>query len=410
MSPARSLTDCHEVAPWEPPILTPDDARELVGIYRSILNMPGLNRLQRQATEASLSRVCGDPSAIPNLPAAMAAWFREVGAADDRPEYTIATGRALVLELVRSGAGPATWEPVRQTMQDLASLVATLRSRPSGAPEGAGDGPLGEKGSTEGLDWYEPQACPFYSLHGAHGDRLRALVKSLRNAPRYVALEIDAPTRIRFEGPPGTGKTAGAWWIARELDLPLAVFRLDAIGSSWKNRTPRNLRACMEAVVERKGIALIDEIDGLVSRRDKGGAEASDHHVITALFQLLDKLPREQIVIACTNLPDALDPALARRLGTRITFPMPDTATRRAIVGGAWRKMSERQIVKPLQRLIELTDGRSCDTVRRVAHAAAGRAIDAGRDEVLLEDVAAAMLAEPREGKLEPASPSGLLL
>lgn len=395
-----------DVPLFRPPPLTVGDVREILSWLDTIEQRP-LSLVQRRAIEALRGRLEDTGAPLPDAPGALASWF--LALVEGEKDTIVRQGIKALNAVITSGES-SRWEVLQAGMEQLATMITTLREKPNAGPEAGADGPLAEKGSADGLDWYEPSSCPLYSLHGEHGARLRALVVSLRNAPRRLERGIDAPTRIRFEGPPGTGKTAGARWIGRELDQPVAVFRLDAIGSSWKNRTPRNLRACMDAVVARKGIALIDEIDGLVSRRDKSD-DSADRHVVTALFQLLDALPQEQIVIACTNLPDSIDPALARRLGTRITFPMPDANTRVAIVQHCWAKMALDPTHAPRGHLVRLTDGRSCDTVRRVAHAAAGRAIDAGRDEVLLEDVAAAMLAEPREGKLEPApASSGLLL
>lgn len=388
---------------WRSPELTPGDVRELVGVYRSILAMD-LPVPMRRATEASLARTLGEGDPIPDVPTAAARWLAALITDEAlEPEGpTVTTGRALLEEIIRSGEAHG-WEALQASMSDLATFVATLRARPNAAPEGSAEGPLGEKGSAEGVDWYEPGSCPFYVLGGPHGQALRDLVTDLRAAPRYIEHQIDAPTRILFTGDPGDGKSLGARWVADQLGAVVALLRLDTIASSWKNRTPRNLRACFDAARGRGAVVVIDELDGLIGRRDKGDTDGSDKRTVGAVFQLFDSLPPEQIVICCTNLPEAIDPSMLRRLGTRIAFAHPDAAARRAIIEHAWRAMTETTDAAA-RRLVELTADRSGDTVRRVAHDAARRALRAERDEVLLDDVHAAMVATPREGRLEPAS------
>lgn len=384
---------------WQAPTLLAGDVRELIDIYQSVLTME-LSMQQRAATEASLARMLGDGAPIPDVPAALVTWFAAL--IDGDKQKMVLDGRQVMAEVLRAGESQG-WEPLQRAMEDLATYVFQMKRRSSTqAPAGDADGPNGEKGSDEAVAWYEPDEAFFYVPYGATGARLLEVLEDLRNVDAYLRLGIDAPTYQLWHGPSGAGKTAAARWFGAQLGKPVALIRLDLLGSSWMNRTARNLRACFESAQKRQAIIVIDEFDGLASRRDDKDASESQKRMVTTTNQLFDALDPSQIVIGCTNLPDAIDPALTRRFDTRIGFGLPDGPSRETMIRHHWSKL----LVSPLvvERLVLLTEERTGDFVRRVAHETGRRAIRAGRDELLLVDVHAAMAATPRDGSLEPRS------
>jgi len=142
-----------------------------------------------------------------------------------------------------------------------------------------------------------------------------------------------SPTRsIIFTGPPGVGKTLAARWIARELNRPLLTLDLSAVMSSFLGRTGANVRHVLDYAKSVNGVLLLDELDSIAKRRDDSTDVGELKRLVTVLLQEIDDWPATGLLIAATNHPDLLDPAVWRRFEMRIEFPMPtDAAVRQAI-------------------------------------------------------------------------------
>jgi SpoVK/Ycf46/Vps4 family AAA+-type ATPase len=158
-----------------------------------------------------------------------------------------------------------------------------------------------------------------------------------------------SPTRsIIFTGPPGVGKTLAARWIARELNRPLLTLDLSAVMSSFLGRTGANVRHVLDYAKGVDGVLLLDELDSIAKRRDDATDVGELKRLVTVLLQEIDDWPPTGLLIAATNHPDLLDPAVWRRFEMRVDFPMPtDDSVRRALatflgpdkVSAAWREV-----------------------------------------------------------------------
>jgi SpoVK/Ycf46/Vps4 family AAA+-type ATPase len=177
----------------------------------------------------------------------------------------------------------------------------------------------------------------------------RALHQILSERQRDEALLKQGlvPTRsIIFTGPPGVGKTFAARWIARELNRPLLTLDLSAVMSSFLGRTGTNVRHVLDYAKSVHGVLLLDELDSIAKRRDDNTDVGELKRLVTVLLQEIDDWPATGLLLAATNHPDLLDPAVWRRFEMRIEFPMPsEPAVRQAIetfmgpskASGAWR-------------------------------------------------------------------------
>jgi len=135
------------------------------------------------------------------------------------------------------------------------------------------------------------------------------------------------PTRsILFTGPPGVGKSLAARWIANKLQRPLVVLDLAAVMSSFLGRTGNNVRHVLDYAKSIECILLLDEFDAVAKRRDDTSEIGELKRLVTVLLQEIDDWPSTGILIAATNHPDLLDPAVWRRFEMVLDFSMPSNA------------------------------------------------------------------------------------
>jgi cell division protease FtsH len=165
------------------------------------------------------------------------------------------------------------------------------------------------------------------------------VVDYLRDPGRYQAAGARGPRGVLMAGPPGTGKTLLARAVAGEAHVPF----LPVTGSSFVEMFVGVGAARVRDLFERArtrapAIVFIDEIDALGARRAADGLIGSDEREQT-LNQLLAEMDGFDqasgvVVLAATNRPDALDPALRRpgRFDREVLVPMPNRAERRAIL------------------------------------------------------------------------------
>jgi SpoVK/Ycf46/Vps4 family AAA+-type ATPase len=192
------------------------------------------------------------------------------------------------------------------------------------------------------LEWFEPtDLSGQLVLDGATGTALERLVAELQQAHRLLAAGIDAPTRVLFAGPSGTGKTLAARWLGGRLGIPVGVVRVSSVISGFMGSTGANLAKAFDATSLFPTVLFLDEIDAICARRDGSGKHDVEEmaRVTSTLLQMLDMAPPGQIIVAATNFRDKVDPALLRRLPTAVTFELPGASAREAMIRGWWSKV-----------------------------------------------------------------------
>lgn len=121
-------------------------------------------------------------------------------------------------------------------------------------------------------------------------------------------------------GPPGVGKTLSARWIAARIGKPLWVLDLTTVMSSLLGKTGNNLRRVFDYAKEHEAVLLLDEIDAIAKRRSDESDVGELKRLVTAILQEVDAWPDTGLLLAATNHPDLIDPALWRRFDVVLNF------------------------------------------------------------------------------------------
>lgn len=142
-----------------------------------------------------------------------------------------------------------------------------------------------------------------------------------------------SPTRsLLIYGPPGSGKTITAHYIAARLGLPLVVARIDGLISSFLGTTARNIANLFDFANRYACVLLLDEFDALAKLRDDPQEIGEIKRVVNTLLQNLDQRRSFGITIAITNHDRLLDPAVWRRFETHLQLGEPDETARESLI------------------------------------------------------------------------------
>ena len=191
--------------------------------------------------------------------------------------------------------------------------------------------------------------------------RIREMIElPLRYPEVFERLGIDAPKGVLLYGPPGCGKTLIARAIAHETEANFFAVSGPEVIHKFYGESEAHLRKIFEEAARKApSIVFLDEIDAIAPKRERVLGDV-EKRVVAQLLALMDGLNRRQnvIVIAATNIPDALDPALRRpgRFDREIPIPIPDRSGRLEIMEIHSRGMPLAEDVD-MPHLAEITHG-----------------------------------------------------
>ena len=224
-------------------------------------------------------------------------------------------------------------------------------------------------------------------------ENLQEIVNYLHDPKQYEEIGASMPKGILLVGPPGTGKTMLAKAVAGESNVPFFSISGSEFVEMFVGMGASKVRDLFKQAKEKAPcIVFIDEIDAIGQKRNSGQLGGNDEREQT-LNQLLTEMDGFEgntgvIILAATNRPDSLDPALTRpgRFDRRVPVELPDLKGR-------------EEILKVHAKKVKIAPGVDFNTVARMASGASGaelanivneaalRAVRAGRKSVTQADL-----------------------
>ena len=224
-------------------------------------------------------------------------------------------------------------------------------------------------------------------------EALKEIVYFLHSPQKYAEIGARLPKGALLVGPPGTGKTLLARAVAGEAHVPFFSISGSEFVEMFVGMGAAKVRDLFKQANEKAPcIVFIDEIDTIGKKRDSGGIGGNDEREQT-LNQLLAEMDgfdatKGVVILAATNRPESLDPALLRpgRFDRRIPVELPDLAGREAIlkVHAKEVRMSDNVDLRAIARA---TSGASGAELANIINEAALRAVKMGRQIVDQSDL-----------------------
>jgi len=210
-------------------------------------------------------------------------------------------------------------------------------------------------------------------------ESIREMVEIPMKHPEvFKRLGISPPKGVLLFGPPGCGKTLLAKAVASESDAHFIALNGPEIMSKWYGASEENLRKIFDDAKEHAPtIIFMDELDAIAPKREEVSGEV-ERRVVSQLLTLMDGLEArgDVIVIAATNRPDSIDPALRRpgRFDREVEIRVPDKAARKETFQIHTRGMPLDRDVN-LDEFVEVTYGFTGADVAALAREAAMRSL-----------------------------------
>lgn len=223
-------------------------------------------------------------------------------------------------------------------------------------------------------------------------ENLAEIVEYLHDPGKYKAIGASMPKGILLVGPPGTGKTMLAKAVAGEADVPFFSMSGSEFVEMFVGMGASKVRDLFRQAKEKAPcIVFIDEIDAIGKKRE-GNIGGNDEREQT-LNQLLTEMDGFEdnsgvIILAATNRPESLDPALTRpgRFDRRIPVELPDLKGREEILKVHARKIRIAENVD-YNKIARMASGASGAELANIVNEAALRAVRANRTYVTQEDL-----------------------
>ncbi len=347
--------------------------------------------------------------------------FTVKGEKDVRYETARFPDESLVNRLYDNGVEfdrkyPSEMNPILQSLLSFALMVVVmvavgqifLRSMTKSMGKG-GVGPMSFGKSNAKIYDQSVEGITFANVAGQDEakDDLREIVDFLHNPSKYSEIGAKLPKGALLVGPPGTGKTLLAKAVAGEAKVPFFSISGSEFVEMFVGLGAAKVRDLFEQAKEKAPcIVFIDEIDTIGKKRDGAGFSGNDEREQT-LNQLLAEMDGFEgnggvVILAATNRPESLDPALLRpgRFDRRIPVELPDLVGREAILRVHAKDVKTEADID-YNAVARATAGASGADLANMINEAALRAVRCGRhlmsEEDLMESVEVVIAGHQRK-------------
>ncbi|HYH54744.1 MAG TPA: AAA family ATPase [Solirubrobacterales bacterium] len=195
---------------------------------------------------------------------------------------------------------------------------------------------------------------------------LARIIAEHENAKRLLDHGVSPTRSLLLSGPPGVGKTMAATYIASRLNLPMHRAEPSTIVTSLLGESARNLASAFDAARREPSVLLLDEFDAFAKRRDDSHEVGELKRFVTTLLGELERGMPHGILIAATNHPELLDPAVYRRFDASMELGFPNLDARRRILNTALASRSISIRNATIDLFAAATEGASGSDLQRI--------------------------------------------
>lgn len=219
--------------------------------------------------------------------------------------------------------------------------------------------------------------------------RLKRVILEQRQQHKLRSHGLTPRRKLLLVGPPGSGKTMTAAALAGELHTPLFTVQLDGLMTKFMGETASKLRLVFSAMTETKGVYFFDEFDAIGAKRAERNDVGEVRRILNSFLQFLEEDESEGLVVAATNHPELLDPALFRRFDDVIEYSLPSAEVAAGIFQARLSSFDTRNI--DWTKAVSDAAGLSQAEIVRAAADAAKLVILSDRDRITQNDLAIAI-------------------
>ncbi len=207
--------------------------------------------------------------------------------------------------------------------------------------------------------------------------KLERVIHEYRQRDNLLLYNLKPRRKLLLVGPPGTGKTMTAQALAGELHFHLLTVTLESVISKYMGETAAKLRLIFDSMDAVSGVYFFDEFDAIGAKRSATNDVGEIRRVLNSFLQFLENDYSESLVIAATNHPELLDPALFRRFDDVIEYTLPDRKMAECILKNSLALFDTKKV--KWKSVLDAVNGISQADITKVATEAAKVAVLEGK-------------------------------
>jgi SpoVK/Ycf46/Vps4 family AAA+-type ATPase len=207
-------------------------------------------------------------------------------------------------------------------------------------------------------------------LDDTTSQQLSRFIRERHDCEKLLAEGVLPPRSILLMGSPGTGKTMLARWLSAQLRLRLVTLDLATAISSYLGKTGMNLRRVLDYSRATPCLLLLDEFDSIAKKRDDSSDVGELKRIVNVLLKELEDWPARSVLVAATNHPELLDPAISRRFDRVVTINLPAPQERTRILMQTLGRFGEGlrpELVSAVSGVLEKKSGAEIELIAEAA-------------------------------------------